>query len=239
MNNKESTKLEKVFRTKKKILIATLYSAEPVILATTKLGPDKLILLIDQEPTEKQKKSLKLIKDSLGKVLEVEDVKTHVYDIVEVAKKGVELIDKQNKEDQIYINITSGRKTKAIGLLFAAYVRHDHIKKIAYNPEEDKTTVIYLPKLSFKLTESQKKVLENTAFSGPLFWSLCLARLGPVNRGTGAEEEAEAEDALRIRLHGAVDGARAPPRRGEALHHPTPQRDGAEATAQGCQLAPQ
>ena len=160
MNNKESTKLEKVFRTKKKILIATLYSAEPVILATTKLGPDKLILLIDQEPTEKQEKSLKLIKDSLGKVLEVEDVKTHVYDIVEVAKKGVELIDKQNKEDQIYINITSGRKTKAIGLLFAAYVRHDHIKKIAYNPEEDKTKVIYLPKLSFKLTESQKKVLE-------------------------------------------------------------------------------
>ena len=160
MNNKESTKLEKVFRTKKKILIATLYSAEPVILATTKLGPDKLILLIDQEPTEKQKQSLKLIKDSLGKVLEVEDVKTHVYDIVEVAKKGVELIDKQNKEDQIYINITSGRKTKAIGLLFAAYVRHDHIKKIAYNPEEDKTKVIYLPKLSFKLTESQKKVLE-------------------------------------------------------------------------------
>ena len=34
----------------KKVLIATLYSSEPVILATTKLGPDRLILLIDKKP---------------------------------------------------------------------------------------------------------------------------------------------------------------------------------------------
>ena len=160
MSDKESISLEKVFKTKKKVLIATLYSAEPVMLATTKLGPDKLILLIDQEPTEKQKKSLELIKNSLGKVLDIESVKTHVYDIVEVARKGVGMIDKQDKDTKIYVNITSGRKTKAIGLLFAAYARHDRIKKIAYNPQEDKSRVIYLPRLSFKLTESQKKVLE-------------------------------------------------------------------------------
>ena len=160
MSDKESISLEKVFKTKKKVLIATLYSAEPVMLATTKLGPDKLILLIDQEPTEKQKKSLELIKNSLGKVLDIESVKTHVYDIVEVARKGVGIIDKQDKDTKIYVNITSGRKTKAIGLLFAAYARHDRIKKIAYNPQEDKSRVIYLPRLSFKLTESQKRVLE-------------------------------------------------------------------------------
>jgi CRISPR locus-related DNA-binding protein len=160
MSDKESISLEKVFKTKKKVLIATLYSAEPVMLATTKLGPDKLILLIDQEPTEKQKKSLELIKNSLGKVLDIESVKTHVYDIVEVARKCVGIIDKQDKDTKIYVNITSGRKTKAIGLLFAAYARHDRIKKIAYNPQEDKSRVIYLPRLSFKLTESQKKVLE-------------------------------------------------------------------------------
>ena len=143
----------------KKVLIATLYSPEPVILATTRLGPDKLFLLIDKEPSKEQNDSLKLINDSLGKVIEVKSFKTEVYDIVKIAEECVKLIDSQSKDDAIYVNITSGRKTKAIGLLFAAYARHDCVKKIAYNPEEDRASVIYLPKLSFKLTESQKKVL--------------------------------------------------------------------------------
>jgi len=144
----------------RKVLIATLYSPEPVLLACNRLGPDRLILLLDKEPSKEQEKSLKIIKDSLGRVIEVKTTKTDVYDIVAVAKKCVEIIDLQPKEDLIYINITSGRKTKAIGLLFAAYARADRVKKIAYNPEENKNAVVYLPKLSFNLTESQKKVLE-------------------------------------------------------------------------------
>ena len=143
----------------KKVLIATLYSPDPVILASTKLGPDRLILLIDKTPNKEQDKSLKLIQDSLGKVIEVKAVKTDVYDIVSVATKCVEIIDVQPDEDWIFVNITSGRKTKAIGLLFASYARHSRVKKIAYNAD-DKNTVVYLPRLSFKLTESQKKILD-------------------------------------------------------------------------------
>lgn len=144
----------------KKVLIATLYSANPVLLAATRLGADRLILLIDDKPEPEQDKSLKLILSSLGRVIEIKAIKTKVYDVVEVAKKCVEIIDLIPKEDTIYVNITSGRKPKAIGLLFAAYVRHDRVKKIAYNPEDDKNAVIYLPKLSFNLNESQKKILE-------------------------------------------------------------------------------
>lgn len=144
----------------KKVLIATLYNPDPVILACTKLGPDRLILLIDKKPGKEQENALELIKKSLGKVLDVKQVKVDVYDIVSVAKKAVEIIDMQPDEDLIFVNITAGRKTQAIGLLFAAYARHDKVKKIAYNPVEDKSSVVYLPKMSFKLTESQKKILE-------------------------------------------------------------------------------
>jgi len=143
-----------------KVLIATLYNPDPVILASTKIGPNRLILLIDSEPNKEQESALKLIESSLGKVIEVKSVKCEVYDIVKVATKCVEIIDMQPKDDEIYINITSGRKTKVIGLLFAAYARHDRVKKIAYNPEEEKGSVVYLPRMSFKLNESQKKVLE-------------------------------------------------------------------------------
>ncbi|MDO8563671.1 MAG: CRISPR-associated CARF protein Csa3 [Nanoarchaeota archaeon] len=144
----------------KKVLIATLFSPEPVILATTRLGPERLYLLVNKEPTKEQEASIKLIQDSLGKVIDVKIKKTDTYDIVQIAKDCVDLIDAQPNEDTIYVNITSGRKTQAIGLLFAAYARHDKVKKIAYNPEEDKSSVVYLPRLSFKLTESEKKILD-------------------------------------------------------------------------------
>lgn len=143
-----------------KVLIATLYNPDPVILATTRLGPDRLILLIDDKPNKDQTDALKLIQSSLGKVIDVKTVKTEVYDIVKVAEKAVEVIDLQPKDDLIYVNVTSGRKTKAMGLLFAAYARHDRVRKIAYNPEEDPKAVVYLPRLSFKLTESQKSILD-------------------------------------------------------------------------------
>ena len=52
-----------------KVLICTLYNADPVLLACNKLGPNRLILLIDKKPDDIQKKSLKLIKDSIGRTL--------------------------------------------------------------------------------------------------------------------------------------------------------------------------
>jgi CRISPR-associated protein Csa3 len=144
----------------KKVLIATLYSHEPVMLAITRLSPDRVILLLDKEMDKQQEESLKLIEKSIGNVIDIKTKKTGVYDIVEIAKDCVEIIDMQPKDDTIYVNITSGRKTKAIGLLMAAYARHDKVKGIAYNPEEDKSSIVYLPRLSFKLTETEKKILE-------------------------------------------------------------------------------
>lgn len=142
-----------------KVLIATLYSPDPVLIASTRLGPDRLILLLDEQSNKTQLQNFKLIEQSLGRVVDVKQVKTKVYDIVAVATKAVEIIDMQPKDDEIFVNITSGRKTKALGLLFAAYARSSRVQKIAYNPEEDKTAVVWLPKLSFKLTESQKTLL--------------------------------------------------------------------------------
>ena len=144
----------------KKVLIATLHTSDPVMLAVTRLGPDRLILLTDKETNKEQDEALDLIEKSIGNVIEIKTKKTDVYDIVQIAKDCVDIIDMQPKDDLIFVNITSGRKTKAIGLLLAAYARHDKVKKIAYNPQDDKNAIVYLPRLSFKLTESQKNILE-------------------------------------------------------------------------------
>jgi CRISPR-associated protein Csa3 len=143
-----------------KVLIATLYSVEPVMLSVTKIGPDRLILLVDQTSDKTQKEALSLIQKSLGSVIDVKVVKIELYDIVSIATKCVDVIDIQPTNDQIFINITSGRKPQAVGLLFASYARHERVKKIMYLPEEKGKDVVYLPKLSFRLTESQKDILE-------------------------------------------------------------------------------
>jgi CRISPR locus-related DNA-binding protein len=143
----------------KKVLIATLHSVDPILVAANKLGPDRMYLLVDKELSKEQEKSIEILQGSLGRVIDIKIIKTEVYDIVEVAKKAVEIIDMQPKEDEIFANVTSGRKTKAIGLLFGAYARCSRVKKILYFPEETKEAVS-LPKLQFNLTDSQKKVLE-------------------------------------------------------------------------------
>lgn len=143
-----------------KVLIATLFSVEPVLMGANKIGPDRMYLLVDKEPSKEQEKSIEILKSSLGRVIDLKIVKTAVYDIVEIASKTVELIEVQPKDDEIYINITSGRKTKAIGLLFGSYARLSRIKKIIYFPEEKGSEPVYLPKLGFNLNESQHKVLD-------------------------------------------------------------------------------
>ncbi len=146
-----------------KVLIASLYSSDAVLLAAHRLSPDRLFLFISDQPDKTVDESLKVINASLGRIIPVKTVKVKVYDIVHIASEVVKLIDAQPKNEEIYVNITSGRKTLAIGMLLACYTRGDSVKKIAYNPEEDKGSVVYLPKLSFNLNKSQTTLLEHLA----------------------------------------------------------------------------
>ena len=145
-----------------KILISTVYGPDPVLLACTKISPNKLILLVTEKQDSTIKNSLNLIKNSLGRVLDVEIVKIHEYNIIEIAERVVKIIDEIDFENEIIINITSGRKTQSMGVLFGAFARNTHIKKIAYYPDgEGKGTAIYLPVLSMKLSESKTKLLDS------------------------------------------------------------------------------
>ena len=163
----ESSTLENIYKQKKgdtdkmpNVLISTIYSApDPIMLIITKLGIDKLILVIDEDPDEKQKSSYNLINKALGNVIEVKLIKTKVYDLVKVAEDVTKAIDLLSDKELIYVNITGARKTQALGLLFGSYTRIKKVKQIVY-VIEDENKLIYLPKLSFDLNNSQREVLE-------------------------------------------------------------------------------
>ena len=141
-----------------KVLLATIYKFEPIIASATKSGADRLILFVDKEPDERQQRSLDIIKKSLGTVLEITTVAIELPDIFEVAGEAVKVIDLLSDKDEIYVDISAGRKTKALGLLFGAYARTNRIKRIMYVKEEDKS-IISLPRLSYSVTSGQRKVV--------------------------------------------------------------------------------
>jgi len=142
-----------------KIIISTLYEKEPTLVAATKLGADQLYIVIDDPINETQQNSLAIIRETLEKVVKIYTIEAHPYDIVGTARKIVALLENFSEDDQVTVNITSGRKTQSLGLLYGAYARARYVNRIIYISEEEHR-VIYLPKLSFNLTESQLQLLE-------------------------------------------------------------------------------
>ena len=143
-----------------KVLISTIYgSVDPIMSIATKVGIDRIILIIDEKPSEKQIKTLELLKKSLGNVIDIKTIKTKVYDIVKVAEDVVKAIDVLSDKEVVYVNITASKRTQALGLLFATYTRIKKVGKIFYVTDENK--LISLPKLDYNLNNSQKMVLDH------------------------------------------------------------------------------
>lgn len=143
----------------RKVLVTTVYSFESIVKAITAFSIDRLFLMVNEKPNEEQSQAVEQLKKNYEKIVEIKEKKIPIYDVVGVAEKAVDLFDTLSKDDEIIVNITPGRKTQALGILFAAYKRTDRISKIVYFNEDNKT-IITLPLLSFDLTESQQKILD-------------------------------------------------------------------------------
>ncbi|MCC7570713.1 CRISPR locus-related DNA-binding protein [Candidatus Micrarchaeota archaeon] len=149
-----------------KTLISTLYAAEPVVPSIHKFSPQKLILLTDEKPDEKAKKSINAIKDMFSNVMKIEIAYVKQYDIYSIAKKTVDIIESE-KENEIFINITGGRKTLMLGVIYGAYARSEMIKSIHYSTEEN-NEFIELPLMSYDLNEVEHVLLETINEKGTI-----------------------------------------------------------------------
>jgi len=142
-----------------KILISSIYDHNSVMLCATKFSVEELYLIIDKHPDKYQKNAIKLVKDSLGSVVAIHERKAEVYDILGTAKITVDILDRLPEGQDVYINITAGRKTQSLGLTYGAYARIGKVNYIVYATEETKE-IIYLPKLNYELTDTQRQMLE-------------------------------------------------------------------------------
>lgn len=141
-------------------LISTVYSIEPVMICITQFSPRKVVLIMEEEPPREKEQVKKIIEDTLGKFIKVQIKETSLYDVVQIAKDTVDTIDEERaKGRKIVVNISGGRKTQALGVLFGCYARNNDVQRIAYVTEEE-GEVIDLPILSFGISKTKKKLLE-------------------------------------------------------------------------------
>jgi len=143
-----------------KVLITPIYSTDSIVLAINRFSIDRLFLLVSKKSDDEQQKAVKEIQEHYSKIIDIKEKKIELYDLVEAAHQVKEIIDDQGSNDEIYLNITTGRRPQAMGVLFAGYKRPARVKKIFY-VTEDTNEIITIPKLSFEVTEAQQKILDN------------------------------------------------------------------------------
>lgn len=141
-------------------LISTIYSLEPVMTCITHFTPKKLILLREEDSPPKKLEAERMLKETVGKVMEVESYLTSIYDVVQIAQDTAEAIEKEAAQGRkIIINISGGRKPQALGALFGCYSRHEEVERIVYITQEDQE-IIDLPILNFGISSTKRLILE-------------------------------------------------------------------------------
>lgn len=139
-------------------LIATLYHPYPILTICNKFAIERVVALIDETPDKTMSESIRILQESLGKVLRFETEVVDLYNIIDVAKDVVSFIDKIPQKDEIYVDITSGRKPKSLGLTYGTYARAERIKQITYVQEENNVPML-LPKMAYPINDVQVQIL--------------------------------------------------------------------------------
>ncbi|MEN4006413.1 MAG: CRISPR-associated CARF protein Csa3 [Methanobacteriaceae archaeon] len=141
-------------------LISTIYKLEPVMFCITQFSPKRVILLREEDAPDIKLEAERVLKETIGKVMDVKHEITSLYDVVRIAKDTANVIDEECAYGrQIVVNISGGRKPQALGALFGCYARHNDVERIVYVTEEE-GQIIDLPILNFGISKTKRMILE-------------------------------------------------------------------------------
>src|SRR5665648_500692 len=119
-------------------LISTIYKLEPVMFCITQFAPKKIILLREEDVNEKVVEAERVLKETIGKVITIENKATSLYNVVIIANDTADIIDEERAHGRkVIVNVSGGRKPQALGALFGCYARHSDVERIVYVTEED------------------------------------------------------------------------------------------------------
>ncbi len=162
------------------VLISTFYSFQPLVASAHAFSPKKIILILaeDSLKNEKVSQDIEKVKDVYGKVAVIEIIKVKGADLLDVAEKTVDLLEKLKEElnrgspdskllknanrfsnDKLIVNVSGGWKLLSQGVMYGCYARPELVSKIICNSIED-NSIVELPKLGFGLSTAKRELLE-------------------------------------------------------------------------------
>lgn len=119
-----------------------------------------ITLIVDAGPNPIQDAALKKIKESIVRSIQLEIVPASGETAADIAADVIKAVDSFASRDEIYINVSSVRHGKALGLVYAAAARPARIKELFYiDPQTERQRL--LPKLTISLTGKQRNVLRH------------------------------------------------------------------------------
>ena len=139
------------------VLITTVFKGSAVIQAIKLFSPQRVYFLIDEPLNEIRNQTINMIKEFFP-TLDFKSISAKVYNIVDIAKETIDIIEKE-KNEEIIIHVSEGRKTMGFGLLFGAYMMSEHVKA-AYYLEEETNPPIQLPLTKLKVPDQKRKLLD-------------------------------------------------------------------------------
>lgn len=145
-----------------KTLFTTVWQGHSIKKLLIKYNFDKIVFLKDiLHGQTTQNKIISDLKKDIKDIISVEEENIGVYDIYSITKDISELIKTHSKEE-IYFNLTEGRKTQMFAIYLSISLNRELIKDVFYVTEEDSepTKIISLPILGKEeLTPTEKRVL--------------------------------------------------------------------------------
>ena len=150
---------------KKRVLIASIFSGETLNPMIVKLSPTDIMLIVEKDieklsgkDIQEKKQAIETLKKNFGNILKIGFIEVkNIYDLYETAKETIKAID-DNKNAEIILNISEGRKPISFGMSFAAYLRKDTVNSIYYLVKET-NELLRMPILNFLVNNVQKEIL--------------------------------------------------------------------------------
>jgi CRISPR locus-related DNA-binding protein len=144
------------------VMIATVgFESEPLIIGIQTFNIKRMILIREAEPPSQVKKVENLMASTFGNVIDIviKEVQ-NFYDILSLVDLVTYLIKSEHdNNNQVFVNITGGRKTASIGALLGVFKNVDKVKEVFYVTEEEHG-ILPLPKISWTLQHTKYKLLK-------------------------------------------------------------------------------
>lgn len=142
---------------------------EPPIEGIKKFGCEKLFLLFSSALKKTASDVLKKIEPFN---IETKLIEVDPYDLPLIVRKVRELIRKEGEAgNEIYLNLTGGRKTMPFGVIIAGFFESKYVKKMFYLTEEE-NKIVELPIIPLEptsiLTKEKFNILELLEKKGKL-----------------------------------------------------------------------